>query len=178
MRWRGLGGLSRRLQPCQRLLIGERCLFIFDLIGDTINFNIAAGGEGYVVFCPGLSIAFSDQLLKKLAGVVLAGGQFSVEIFNGTENGGVKAGQRFLLGLVGLEAETITSATAGTVQRADIGQNVAFSLDGVNDALVSITENILVSIGKGIIIIYHLAEQDCVSHLKHFLLLSLRGTPI
>ena len=78
---------------------------------------------------------FGHHFLENLASVVLAGLDFIGEEVGGAEREQVAGFQKVFLGFRGLEPQAVPLAAAGSVERADVGQNVVERGSRVDDAV-------------------------------------------
>lgn len=129
---------------------------VFDLVADTVGGEVGSFGEGEAVLFPSLSEVLGADSFEGLALVVLHGGVHLVEVFLGADDEalGVDFEELFLCG-GGLEAEAHSLSTAGSVKLEDVGHYVGFCDAGVDVAVFSKAENVVVGIGDLIIAVDH-----------------------
>lgn len=158
----GQAGRGLRAQILQGLFVGEGCLFILDLVGGSVHFDVACFGEGDMILDPGLSEVLGDELLEDFASVVLGGGEEVIEVGFGADREGLAGLEQFFLLLGGLEAERAPSATACVIQRAHEGEQVGGRHGAPHGASAHEPEHIVVGIGKAVITVDDGLEDDGV----------------
>ena len=129
---------------------------VFDLVADAVGGEVGSFGEGEAVLFPSLSEVLGADSFEGLALVVLHGGVHLIEVFLGADDEalGVDFEELFLCG-GGLEAEAHSLSTTGSVELEDVGHYVGFCDAGVDVAVFSEAENVIVGIGDLIIAVNH-----------------------
>lgn len=129
---------------------------IFDLVADAVSGEVGSFGEGEAVLFPFLSEVLGTDSFEGLALVVLHGGVHFVEVFLGADDEalGVDFEELFLCG-GGFEAEAHSLPTAGSVELEDVGHYVGFCDAGVDVAVFSEAEDVVMSISDLIIAVDH-----------------------
>lgn len=129
---------------------------IFDLVADAVGGEVRSFGEGKAVLFPFLSEVLGADSFEGLTLVVLHGGMHLIEVFLGADDEalGVDFEELFLCG-GGLEAEAHSLSTAGSVELEDVGHYVGFCDAGVDVAVFSEAEDVVVGIGDLIITVNH-----------------------
>lgn len=129
---------------------------IFDLVADAVGGEVRSFGEGEAVLFPSLSEVLGTDSFESLALVVLHGGVHLIEVFLGADDEalGVDFEELFLCG-GGLEAEAHPLPTAGSVELEDVGHYVGFCDAGVDVAVFSEAENVVMGISDLIIAVDH-----------------------
>lgn len=129
---------------------------VFDLVVDAVGGEVRSFGEGKAVLFPFLSEVLGADSFEGLALVVLHGGVHLIEVFLGADDEalGVDFEELFLCGS-GLEAEAHSLSTAGSVELEDVGHYVGFCDAGVDVAVFSEAENVVMGISDFIIAVDH-----------------------
>ena len=148
----------------QGLFACEGRRFIFNLIGDTVNRDIAVIGERNGVFNPLLTERLSDELLENLAFVVLAFLDHMVE-----QVGGAKALSELehidLLFDGRLEAEREACATARLIEFQNGLDLASIHMGHINKPTETEAHNVAMGVAHGVVGVEHLFEECCVGHL-------------
>lgn len=165
--------VARILHPCQCLFICEGCLLKLDLIRRPIHREVSAFCKGQVVFNPCLTDLFGHHLFEDFAFVVLAFGNRSIEVFFGAEElRALRQEEKFLL-VCGREADPVAGAATCLVKGEDHGEDFGSGFDEVNIVLEVEAEDVIVCVGKFVVLIDHGIEKRKVSHLWSSFLYSL-----
>ena len=129
---------------------------VFDLVVDAVGGEVRSFGEGKAVLFPFLSEVLGADSFEGLALIVLHGGVHLIEVFLGADDEalGVDFEELFLCGS-GLEAEAHSLSTAGSVELEDVGHYVGFCDAGVDVAVFSEAENVVMGISDFIIAVDH-----------------------
>ena len=129
---------------------------VFDLVADAVGGEVGSFGEGEAVLFPSLSEVLGADSFEGLALVVLHRSVHFVEVFLGTDDEalGVDFEELFLCD-GGLEAEAHSLSTAGSVELEDIGHYVGFCDAGVDVAVFSEAENIVMGISDLVVAVDH-----------------------
>ena len=129
---------------------------IFDLVADAVGGEVGSFGEGKAVFFPFLSEVLGADSFEGLTLIVLHGSVHFIEVFLGADDEalGVDFEELFLCG-GGFEAEAHSLSTAGSIKFEDVGHYVGFCDAGVNVAVFSKAENVVMSISNLIVAVDH-----------------------
>ena len=157
-------------EVCQSLLVCEGCLLELYLVGNSVDFDIARLGEGDVILDPDLSELFGDQFFEDFTAVILGVCEELFEELQGAERFSVGHKEHFLF-LVGLEAKAISLPTACLVKAGDIGHEVGAGDCHIDHAIKGEAPDVVVRIGKFVVVVDHVCVQGDVCHFRVPLLL-------